>query len=417
MWRGSFAGFVMFLLAGLAGCAQQPVSQKPAQQAPRTPIEQVSFSSPHETHQASFWRTQVTYPFPVSFASIEDVQQRQWTLAYSDRYQGLRPLAEAPVVVFVHGRGATMAAFERLMQECLEAGLRVIAFDLPHYGYSLPDNLHLPVSRTLAQSRELAYRLLSNHLGVQQAHFIGHSLGGQWVLGYGLAYPAHTASITAIASHGLEEFPQSVWRGDGKALPLFDPTLQTHWAQWLTVWGPLGHLRDEMQLSDNAIDVRYQPGAGQEAAFLAATRKAMRHGNPVEYQRFVETMVWDLYAMGVEVRHPDPDSLVKRLHRLQMPVLLLFGEQDRYLPVNRLSGHTRLVDDVIAPLHERMAAAGNTLHVVVYPGVGHVPHIEQASRVADDVIAFVYRQRPRSAELRLLVPESAHSSSGSSSRR
>jgi pimeloyl-ACP methyl ester carboxylesterase len=63
-----------------------------------------------------------------------------------------------------------------------------------------------------------------------------------------------------------------------------------------------------------------------------------------------------------------------RLARIKVPTLVLWGEQDRLVPV--ADGR-------------RFVAAIPGSHLVIYPGVGHLPQEEAADRSAGDVAAFL----------------------------
>ena len=61
--------------------------------------------------------------------------------------------------------------------------------------------------------REVVHELVVNQLGVKRATYLGHSLGGQLVLGYALTYPEAVTSLVLEAPAGLEEYPRtSLWR-------------------------------------------------------------------------------------------------------------------------------------------------------------------------------------------------------------
>ncbi len=98
----------------------------------------------------------------------------------------------------------------------LQRGLRVIAPDLPHYGMSGPGNLDKSPARTMQDMRDVVHELVVNQLGVKQAFYLGHSLGGQVVLGYALSWPDAVQGLVLEAPAGLEEYPREFAIAPGK---------------------------------------------------------------------------------------------------------------------------------------------------------------------------------------------------------
>ncbi|WP_351125566.1 alpha/beta hydrolase, partial [Shewanella sp. T24-MNA-CIBAN-0130] len=71
-----------------------------------------------------------------------------------------------------------------------------------------------------------------NKLSLDKASFLGHSMGGQWVIGYALEYPEQVNKIVLESPGGLEEFPTSV-----AGLPFFGDEQKTSYESWEGIWG------------------------------------------------------------------------------------------------------------------------------------------------------------------------------------
>jgi pimeloyl-ACP methyl ester carboxylesterase len=69
----------------------------------------------------------------------------------------------------------------------------------------------------------------------------------------------------------------------------------------------------------------------------------------------------------------DP-KLPRRLARVSAPTLLVWGEKDRFTPVEHGKAYERLI-------------AGSRLTVI--PGCGHLPPVEQAEKFSDTVVSFM----------------------------
>ena len=359
------------------------------------------------TTDKSFWRKSVEYAYRVHYADFMDAQGLTWNLAYQDVYWGKGRPSKAETVLLIHGRCANMGYFSQLTAALAAQGMRVIAVDLPNYGKSLPKNLDLPVERSLQSTREVVHQLMQ-YLRVQQFHLYGHSLGGQWAIGYALQYPDHVAGLILESPYGLEEYPTEVFTATETPLKLFDPSLAASLPAWAEVWAPLGHLDAEMFRPEADIRARHyfkklntETGEledspiglflalNQDSAFFTQSLVQSATGNLEEYNRYITTCVRDIYAMGVETRLEDPASLTKRLSLLRMPILMLFGARDPFLPNTPLTGHRDLVNELIRPAYIRLTAAGAQPLVITYANAAHVPHIDQPDRLAKDVIRFV----------------------------
>lgn len=356
----------------------------------------------------SFWRDQVQYAYPVQYAMAGDGRGVTWEIAYMDVYAGGGDRNDAPTLVLVHGKGANAGYFSELMEDALAAGLRVVAFDLPNYGKSIPGNLDRPVARTLEDTREAAHDLLVRQLGIKRAAYLGHSMGGQWVVGYALRYPEAVSKIVLESSAGLEEYPTAIRLPSGVDWPIFDPAYRYDYERWDQVWGPLGHLKNEFAKTERDIrafyyfekidkdtgklqpsEVGYFRNDSVDARFLTETRVEMIRGNRREYERYIKTYVRDVYALGIEVRREAPASLYKRLPEIDVPVFIAFGEGDPFIPTTVLSGLTDLRNQIIKPAFEMLAERGPEPVVAVYADAGHFLHTDYPVRFGADVVSFV----------------------------
>jgi pimeloyl-ACP methyl ester carboxylesterase len=168
----------------------------------------------------SFWNDYVIYPYPVKYVDGKDGTGKSWQIGYMDEYAGTEK--DPKVLVIIHGKGAFGGHYGNITQYALRSGLRVIVADLPHYGMSGPGNLDKSPARTMQDMRDVVHELVVNQLGVKKAACLGHSLGGQLVMGYALSWPESVSSLALEAPAGLEEYPREVTIAPGKKLNLFD---------------------------------------------------------------------------------------------------------------------------------------------------------------------------------------------------
>jgi homoserine O-acetyltransferase len=79
--------------------------------------------------------------------------------------------------------------YGNIMQYALCSGFRVITPDLPHDGMS-GRAIWTRAPRAPCRTRTtVVHEFVVNQLGVKRAAYLGHSLGGQLVVGYALSWP------------------------------------------------------------------------------------------------------------------------------------------------------------------------------------------------------------------------------------
>ena len=249
---------------------------------------------------------------------------------------------DAPAVILLHGFGASLHTWEPWAQ-ALSAHYRVIRYDLPGSGLSSPDP-----GGDYSDTRSLHLLLsLMDHLGLQRATLVGHSMGGRIAWRMAAANPQRVAGLVLVAP-------------DGFASPGFEygkPPDVPAMLQLMRVVLPRALLRLNLapayahadRLSDDTVaryhDLLRAPGA----------RQAM------------------LQRMEQIVLH-DPVPL---LAHIQSPTLLMWGDQDAMIPVANAKDYLRALP----------AATGARL--VSLPGVGHLPHEEAPAAGLPALLGFL----------------------------
>ena len=356
----------------------------------------------------SFWKDYVTYPYPVKYANVKDGNGVTWQIGYMDEYAGTD--RNPKVLVIVHGKGAFGGMYSNIIQYALRSGLRVIVPDLPHYGMSGPGNLDKSPARTMQDMRDVVHDLVVNQLGVKQAYYLGHSLGGQLVMGYALTWPEAVQGLALEAPAGLEEYPREVTVAKDKKAPLFDPSFARDFEKWKQTWGQTGILaaeigRSEQNIRDFFYFKKRDPETGvvsaaksgyfysdsQDARFHTEQRVGLTKGNPKELEQWANVFIFDIYTMVAELQQDDPKNLYERLTQIKTPIFLAFGDKEPFIPGAGLNGLTDLGRDVITPFMTRMTNAGNRPMLKIYPDTGHFIHTDNPVEYSADVVDFVTR--------------------------
>ncbi|HVH74873.1 MAG TPA: acetoin dehydrogenase dihydrolipoyllysine-residue acetyltransferase subunit [Stellaceae bacterium] len=235
-------------------------------------------------------------------------------------------------VLLLHGFGADLQGW-MFLQPALAEGRRTIALDLPGHGGS---------QKELDGADEASFaadvdRLLAA-LDIERVHLVGHSMGGGIALTFAAWQPDRVASLTLIASAQLgPEINAAFIDGFVKA---------QRRREMQEVLSLLVH--DPSQMSRQMVEdvLRYKRLDGVQAA--------------------LEEIAAEWFPNGVQ-RVGNAEVAAS----LPMPVQLIWGREDRIIPV----GHA-----------EALAAR---LPVHILPETGHLPHMEKAGEVARLVKSFI----------------------------
>ncbi len=268
---------------------------------------------------------------PSSFVQIEGVRLHV-------RDTGPRTSAPTPVLL-LHGFASSLHTWEDWART-LEVTRRVVRIDLPGFGLTGPDP-------SGDYSDERTVRLLVallDRLGLPQADVVGSSMGGRIAWRFAVERPERVRRLVLMAPDGFA----SAGRGYGQAadLPLA--------MRALPYALPMPWLRQ-------GLSAAYAEPAALKPDVLERYRDMMLAPG-------VRTAILD------RVRHHvllPPEAL---LRRIQVPVLLLWGEQDRMVPAAHAADYVRELPDS---------------RTVVLPGIGHVPMEEDPAGSVATLLAFL----------------------------
>lgn len=193
----------------------------------------------------------------------------------------------APVML-IHGMPVSLEVWNATMP-ALAGEFQVVAMDLPGFGQSS----HVALER-LEDFAEWLARLL-DHLGIEDAHMVGHSFGGLVALGFTLEYPQRVRSLVLADSTGLGPYERGPFQRDILAARTLEEARRFMERNF----------HDPGKLPDVAVEARLryldQPGVRDLLAKLGERRPA-----------------WEAFTS-------------QHLDALTMPLLAMWGKEDRSL--------------------------------------------------------------------------------------
>jgi pimeloyl-ACP methyl ester carboxylesterase len=233
---------------------------------------------------------------------------------------------DAPVLILIHGFGASLHTWEA-WAEVLQRNHRVIRFDLPGNGLSLPDP-----AGDYSDTRSLQLLLaLMDRLQVARATVLGHSIGGRIAWTFAARHPERVDRLVLLSPDGFAS--PGFEYGHAPEVPASVQLMRYLLPKPLLRMSLAPAYADEAVMND-ALATRYH-----ELMLAPGARGAM-------IARMEQTVL------------TDPLPLLKSI---TAPTLLLWGEQDGMIPFANSADYLKALP------HARLVAL---------PHVGHLPQEE-----------------------------------------
>lgn len=249
-------------------------------------------------------------------------------------------------VVLVHGFGASTYTWRHNAPALAEAGYRVLALDLVGYGLS-DKNFDLDFSHP-AQADFVAD--VMEAVGLERATLVGHSMGGSVIGHVAQRHPERVAALVFV--DGAVREANSSGGGAILGIPVQLSSLAAFppFQRWGRIALLYGLTRERM--------------AGVQ--LTAYYRKEVVTPEVEEgYLQVQKIKDWDLALLGV-LRDSGRSALAQPLNTLTVPTLIIWGEQDSWIPLAR---------------GEALHAALPQSELIIIPNTGHLP-------MEEDVAAF-----------------------------
>jgi pimeloyl-ACP methyl ester carboxylesterase len=243
-------------------------------------------------------------------------------------------------LILIHGIATNLAFWNLELVAALGQRFCVTTYDLRGHGYA-------PMPQTGYTPAIMAGDLndLANHLGIKQAHVIGHSLGGTVALEFALQQPERVTSVT-IADTRL------------KALQP-EQALSTS-PDWPAMRRSLAKLGIEIQDDDTEIGMTLLEGLASpgldRARIVWKDRYAyLPFAGRTASSRMIKSWLKLLKSTTAKADLRQPSLLTpERIRRLTQPLLAIYGERSPNLTTCK-----------------KIAEAVPQCRVVIVPGSGH----------------------------------------------
>lgn len=271
--------------------------------------------------------------------------------------------ADGPVVLLLHGFGGATVTWDNTIPALTDAGYRAIAYDRPPFGLSdkSPDIDY-------SYAAQVAYATgLMDALDIESAVLVGHSQGGSIITQIAAAAPERVDALVFAAGAVDGESataPQDnaiPTTGDTGLAPLFelidgiDPT--NPFAQTL-----LTSFLSADQFADILTSTYFDPANATDERRTAYSRALRVEGWPAGFLAYL-----------TDVTERDPVDL-DALNAQGWPVLILWGEDDTWVPLSQGEWLSRVFPDAV---------------FTTYPETGHIPMEEQVEQFNADLVDFL----------------------------
>jgi pimeloyl-ACP methyl ester carboxylesterase len=279
-----------------------------------------------------FWLRPVSYFTETMYmrAYLSGVESRSVTVEGHRVHYNAEGPAAGPAVVLVHGLGGRAEDWRDLAPYLAKAGFRVYMPDLLGYGRS---DRPVDFSYSVRDEAEVVVAFL-DVLGLKQVDLGGWSMGGGIVQHLAFRHPERVRRLMLFDSAGITELPAWDTR-------LFTPTSAEELRQ---------------------LDALLMPNPPRIPPFMVR-----------DILRISRRNAWVIHrAMGTMLSGRDATDAM--MPQLKMPVLIVWGEEDRILPLSQ---------------GERMHSLIPQSELEVFPGCGHLAPGQCTAQIGPKVVEFV----------------------------
>lgn len=259
---------------------------------------------------------------------------------------------QAPALILLHGSNADLHTWE-LWVQALKAKYRVIRFDQVGHGLTGPD----PKDDYSRANYVSDVGAVADKLGLKQFILGGNSMGGKHALAYAIAHPERVTGLVLVDGSGGPMLKLDKKQDDGDSGNIGFKIAQTPGINLLVEQiTPRSLVAQSLEQSVSVKSVASEAAVDRywEMLRYPGNRRAMLKRFSQPYDPLGEA---EIAAVAT-------------------PALILWGEEDRLIPVEA---------------GQWLAKTLPNNRLVVYPGIGHLPHEEAVAATLGDLLPWLDR--------------------------
>lgn len=241
-------------------------------------------------------------------------------------------------LLLLHGTASSLHTWEPWV-DVLSDSFTVVTVDLPAFGLTGPNKDNDYSTKAYNQF----INDLADYIGMESFHIGGNSLGGYIAWNYTLDYPERVNKLILIDAAGFPNEPVALFKLIKN--PVLGPILSKVSVKSLVRKNMKEVYFDDNKISDQLVQRYYD--------------MSLRTGNR--------------NALRARVGRKE-ESRVDMLSNIKKPTLIMWGEQDLWIPFDHAS---------------KFKAAISDSRIVSYPNAGHVPMEELPMESAQDALDFL----------------------------
>jgi len=304
--------------------------------------------TPTDVKPGSITCDECPYPYPSNYLDIS-VYSQDVRISYMDVAPQGTP--NGHTVLLLHGNNFGGFYFKAVIDGLTKEGFRVIVPDQIGYGRSskpmAPFNFNSQARNTF---------LILQNLKIEKVMVVGHSMGGMLAARFATQYPKAVERVVLYNPIGLTD-----GRYDRPMQPIDEAYKQNLKSDYQSIRSGLARY------------VAHNPKAWNQE-FETYTRIRYSWTLSADWPRLAMVQ-----ALIGQMLYADP--VVYDWAHIQVPTLAFGGAEDMLL-------------GTAASFQERMNYIAKTVpngngHVLLIPGLGHVPHLEAPDKVLPPLVAFL----------------------------
>ena len=250
---------------------------------------------------------------------------------------------DAPVIVLLHGSNDDLHTWDA-WADALKGQYRVVRFDQIGHGLTGPN----PADDYSLTTFETTINQVADRLGIRKFTLGGNSMGGAIAASYAMNHPERLNGLVLVDAGGAPKSNPTPGNLGFKlaALPGINQLMRWITPRSLVEKSLRQSVTNQVFITDATVDrywemLRYPGNRQATIARFGAARETF-----------------------------DP----ARLAQLRMPVLVMWGEEDKLINADGARWYARSIPDAA---------------LILYPSIGHMPQQELAEQSAADVARFM----------------------------